>query len=338
MKLKPVAEQTIVITGATSGVGLATAQLAAKRGARVILIARDETALAAVADDLRAAGGRADFIAADVGSREQVRAAADRIIADHGGFDSWANIAGVGVYARLWEISDEDHRRVFDTNYWGVVHGSTEAVRHLKDKGGAIINMGSVTSELGTPLLSSYAASKHAVLGFTDSLRMELMREQLPVSVTIVMPVGLDTPFTEHALNRTEQKIDLPPPIYAPELAAEAVVSATASPQRSIIVGGAGKLQTIASDLAPALSDIATTAIFSATAVDGSEPPQQGPGVHEPGTFGKVRGDYDGYVRETSLYTAARTRLPRAFGSALAGGLLAGLGAAWLFRPRLADR
>src|SRR5690606_10484004 len=110
---------------------------------------------------------------------------------------TWVNDAGVSIYARLEDTPDEDHQRMFQTNYWGVVFGSLEALKHLKRNGGALINIGSVTSDVPTPLLSAYTASKHAVKGFTDSLRLELLHEDAPVSVTLIKPSGIHTPFSE---------------------------------------------------------------------------------------------------------------------------------------------
>ena len=143
LRLKPLAEQVIVITGASSGIGLTTAIMAAKRGAAVVLAAREEGALREIRDGILTGGGRAEYVVADVGSRSDVEFVAAEAERHFGGFDTWVNNAGVGVFSRLEEISDEDHERLFRTNYWGVVHGSTVALRLLKRRGGALINMGS---------------------------------------------------------------------------------------------------------------------------------------------------------------------------------------------------
>lgn len=148
MKLKPLDQQTIVITGGSSGIGLATARMAAQRGANVVIIARGEDGLEKAAQQIRAQGGRCDTISADVGKREDVKAAVETVIERHGGFDTWVSNAGVAVYSKLEDLSDEDHRRLFDTNYWGVVHGATEALPHLKQRGGALITTGSISSQM----------------------------------------------------------------------------------------------------------------------------------------------------------------------------------------------
>jgi NAD(P)-dependent dehydrogenase (short-subunit alcohol dehydrogenase family) len=190
MKLKAIEVQTLVVTGGSSGIGLATAKMAAERGANVIILSRDEEGMRKICDDERAAGHKMDFVVAEVGERDQVRKAVQTIIDRHGGFDTWYNCAGVGVYAKLEDVSDADHERVFKTNYWGVVYGSLEALKHLKDKGGAIINQGSIVSDMPAPVLGTYTATKHAVKGFTDSLRQELIEEGAPVSVSLIKPSG----------------------------------------------------------------------------------------------------------------------------------------------------
>src|SRR5690606_11032654 len=175
VKLKPLNEQTIVITGGSSGIGLATAKRAAEQGANVVIVARNEEGLKKAAEDIRAEGGQCDWVQADVGVRDEVRAAVRTVIERHGGFDTWVSNAGVGVYAKLEELGDEDHRRLFDTNYWGVVHCATEALPHLKQRGGALITTGSISSQMPAPILSAYTASKFAVKGYIDSLRLELI-------------------------------------------------------------------------------------------------------------------------------------------------------------------
>jgi NAD(P)-dependent dehydrogenase (short-subunit alcohol dehydrogenase family) len=192
---KPLSQQTIVVTGASSGIGLATARLAVERGAKVLLVARNEDELRKIVGELRDRGGRAEYIAADVADKEALERAAAKAREAFGGFDAWVNDAGVSVLGKIERIPLEDHRRVFETNYWGVVHGSLIAVREMKAHGGTLVNVGSVLSDRSMMLQGPYSATKFAVKGFTDALRMELERDGAPVNVTLIKPAGIDTPF-----------------------------------------------------------------------------------------------------------------------------------------------
>ncbi|WP_333586193.1 SDR family oxidoreductase [Phenylobacterium sp.] len=326
-KLKPLSEQVLVITGASSGIGLATARQAAKAGAAVVLVARNEETLQSIADELNAAGGRAHPVAADVGDPEAVERVARAAIARFGGFDTWVNVAGVAVYGDLDEVSLADHEQLFRTNYFGVVHGSLEAVRHLKTKsgGGAIINIGSVLSDVATPLLGAYAASKHAVKGFTDALRTELVRDKAPISLTLIKPSSIATPFPEHARNYMDKAPRVPPPVYAPELVADVILHAASHPVRQMTVGSGGRQMALLGAATPRLADkVFALAIPKLSQRKGAKSAQDS--LHEAGQDGQVRTQaYGG--RRFSLYTEAQ-RHP---GLTLGLGALALIGAAAYF-------
>ena len=200
-ELKNLEDQTIVITGASSGIGMATARLAAERGAQVVLAARSADGLSDVADAIQARGGEAACVVADITNERDVRRIAEIALGRFGGFDTWVNNAGASVYGRIDEVPLEDQRQVFETNYWGTVHGCRVALQHLRHRGGALINVGSVLSERAFPLQGAYSASKHAIKGFTDALRMEVMHEGAPVSVTLIKPAAIDTRYAHHARN-----------------------------------------------------------------------------------------------------------------------------------------
>jgi short-subunit dehydrogenase len=319
-KLKPISDQTIVITGASSGIGLCTAEHAAEEGARVILVSRNEETLREIVEQIKSNGGDADYVVADVGQREQVRHVVETVIERHGGFDTWVNNAGVGIYASLEETSDEDHHRIFQTNYWGVVYGSLEALKHLKERGGALINVGSINSEMPAPVLSAYTASKHAVKGFTDSLRLELMHEEAPVSVTLIKPAGIHTPFGEHAKNYMSARSRVPPPVYHPKLVARSILYAAAHPTRDMKIGESGFAMTTLAYFLPNLSDRLYSMAFYRTARDPDLPKRGAQGLYEPGSDGKILGDQEDRIHETSLYTTAQIHpvATRALGVGLA--------------------
>lgn len=337
MGLKPLHEQTVVITGGSSGIGLATAKMAAARGAHVILIARNEEGLERAASDIRAEGGRCDYFIADVGSRDQVRAAVQAIVQQHGGFDTWVSNAGVGVYAKLEDLDDADHRRLFDTNYWGVVHCTTEALPHLKQRGGALITTGSISSQMPAPVLSSYTASKYAVKGYIDSLRLELMHENAKVSVTLIQPSGINSPFGEHSLNLMDGRSKVPKPVYSPEIVARVICRAAEHPTRDMIVGGSGRAMTLLARFAPNVADRVFSAAFFKTALDHDQPlrPVQG-GFHHGGGRGEVYGDQNKGMRRSSMYTALRSH-PLASGAGLLT-LAAGAAGVLLKRRALSAR
>ncbi|RZL18669.1 MAG: SDR family NAD(P)-dependent oxidoreductase, partial [Sphingomonas sp.] len=218
VSLKLLADQVVVITGASSGIGLVTAKLAAGRGAKVVLVARNEAALAKAVEDIRAEGGDVIFAVADVGVIEEVQAAANVAIARYGRIDTWVNNAGTAIYAKLIDTPLDEHRRLFQTNYFGAVHGGLTAIKHLRIKGGAIITIGSIASDLPSPVLSAYSASKHAVKGFVDALRMEITADKLPIAITLIKPAGIDTPIAQHAANHVDGEALIPPPVYDPTL------------------------------------------------------------------------------------------------------------------------
>jgi NADP-dependent 3-hydroxy acid dehydrogenase YdfG len=323
IKLKQLRDQVIVLTGASSGIGLTTARIAAKRGARLVLAARNEEALEQLVAEIRQGGGEAIGVVADVGSEEAVSGLARAAVARYGGFDTWVNNAGVTLFGWMDVVATEDHRRLFETNFWGVVYGSLEAVRHLRERGGALINLGSIAGDRAVPLQGMYSASKHAVKGFTDALRMELAAVAAPISVSLIKPASIDTPIPQHARNYLDEEPRLPQPLYAPELVAEAILHCAEHPRRDVIVGGSGKAITTLGLAAPRVADQAMqTRAFLNQEKTGEPPREPGGALYAP-TFGlHERGEHPGPVRETSLYTKA------ALHPLLTGALVIGVGLA----------
>ena len=314
---KPLDQQVIVITGASSGIGLATARMAAQAGAKVVLAARNGDVLAEVRREIEAAGGEALHVVADVGERAEVQAIADRTIERFGRIDTWVNDAGLSIFGRLEEVSDADHQRLFLTNFWGVVYGSLVALPHLKGSRGILINLGSVASDIAFPLQGMYCASKHAIKGFTDALRIELESAGDPVAVTLIKPASIDTPFPQNARNYTDHEPKLPPPIYRTEEVANAIVHAAVHPQRDIYIGGGGRLMSSAKRMAPRAFDrVART--MTAQQQRAEAPRDRGGALYAAGLGGRVAGDHPGYVMRRSFYTRSALH-PLATAAVVAG-------------------
>jgi short-subunit dehydrogenase len=334
--LRPLYEQVIVITGATSGIGLATARRAADAGAAVVLVARNAPALAELAAELKARGARVEAVVADIGAHGAAEGVADAAEAAFGGFDTWVNNAGVSIYGKLEEIPIEDQRRLFETDYWGVVQGSLAAAKRLRRRGGAIVNVGSVLSDQAIPIQGAYSAAKHAVKGFTNALRMELMRDAPAISVTLVKPSSIDTPFKLHARNYLAGPVTNIPPIYSADLVAEAILHAAERPTREITVGGAGGALAGFSQLLPRLAEplMAWTVPVLLRDQDKNHPDGDTDALYEPGRDLSERARYP-LVRKRSLYTRAQLR-PEATAVAL-GALAAGLILAFKLKGALHD-
>lgn len=308
VQLKPLNQQTIVISGASSGIGLVTARMAAKQGAKVVLAARNEEALRQLEQEINSSGGRAAYVVADVGNEEDHRKILDTAIQKFGGVDTWVNNAGASVYGRIEQVPTDDAKRLFETNFWGVFHGSRMALEHFKTRGpGAIINVGSTVSDRSIPLQGIYSASKFAVRSFTDALRMEIEEAGYPISVTLIKPSAIDTPYVEHAKNYMDEDPSFPPPVYAPETVAQGILHAAVHPERDIFIGGAGKMFSVMEKYAPRMTDRYMEKTMFRQQKAGTRGRRSGVGLHGPGVGLQERGGYEGHVMESSLYTKAST-------------------------------
>jgi NAD(P)-dependent dehydrogenase (short-subunit alcohol dehydrogenase family) len=311
---RSVSEQVVVIAGASSGIGRAASLAFAAQGASVVCSARTRQALDSLVDGIVADGGTAIAVEADVADAATVRslvaAAEDRF----GRIDTWVNVAAISVWGRVEEITDEEFDRVMRVNFLGHVHGVRAALPALRRAGGGgIIGVSSVEGVRGVPLHAPYTASKWALRGFYDVLRIELAQEGAPITVSTILPASIDTPLFEHARSKLGAMPKPPPPVYTPEIVANAIVYAAEHPRREVIVGGSGIAFVAAQYLCPALMDallsiprLGVDAFRSDRPDDGRDnvdAPIDGPG--------QIHGSYPGRVLQRSLATAVLSRIPR---------------------------
>jgi len=306
LKMKSLKDQVMVITGASSGIGLTTAEMAAARGAAVVLAARSEAELSDAVARIRGKGGRATAVAADVADEREVNQVARTAMLEFGRIDTWVNNAGIGMYGRLVDQPMADKRKLFEINFWGVVNGCRVAVEHMRARGGTIINVGSEVSDRAVPLLGIYSASKHAVRAYNDTLRMELEHDGIPIWVSLVKPGPIDTPFPQHAANYMPREPKHSPPVYSPEEVAFAILKCAEKPVREITIGGGPRLQLAMAALAPRLTDLMMER-QAFESMQSSEPPTSRDSLDRPSgeDYGRRRGRYPGHVRKSSAYTRA---------------------------------
>ncbi|WP_204057816.1 SDR family oxidoreductase [Microbispora corallina] len=250
-------DKVVVVTGASGGVGRAVVRQLGSEGARVALIARGEAGLAGAAVDVGVEGGTAKVFAADVADYDQVRQAAQQVEAEIGPIDVWINIAFTTVFAPFMEITPEEYERTTRVTYLGYVWGTRVALEMMKQRDrGVIVQAGSALAYRSIPLQSAYCGAKHAISGFTEAVRTELLAEDSGIKITMVQLPALNTPQFDWGLNRMRRHPQPVPPIYQPEVAARALVFAAAHPERKEYWVGATTAATImAQRVAPALLD-----------------------------------------------------------------------------------
>ncbi|GMA86533.1 hypothetical protein GCM10025868_17830 [Angustibacter aerolatus] len=268
-------QQVVVVTGASAGVGRAVAVAFASRGAKVALLARGETGLRGAAADVEAAGGQALVVPTDVSDADAVEAAAARVEAELGEIDVWVNAAFSSVFAPVHEVTADEYRRVTEVAYLGFVHGTLAALRRMKARDrGTVVQIGSSLAYRGVPLQSAYCAAKHAIQGFTESLRVGLLHEGSNVHVTMVRLPALNTPQFSWVLSRLPKQAQPVPPIYQPEVAARAVVFAADHPRRrEYWVGGSTVGTLLGNAVAPGLLD----RYLARTGYDAQQTPDDAP-------------------------------------------------------------
>jgi short-subunit dehydrogenase len=280
-------------------------------------------------------GGRAVAVVADVAHEDDVKRIAETAIEAFGGFDTWINNAAIAIYGYLDQVPLTEMRRLMDVDFWGVVHGSLAAVEHFKVRGGTLINIGSVLSDRAVPVQGIYSAAKHAVKGFTDSLRMEMEMRGYPIAITLIKPTSIDTPYPQHAKNYMKKEASLPPPVYSPDVVARTILHCAEHPHRDVYVGGGAKMIAASGKYAPRMTDVLMEkTMLRMQQQDKPAPKRDDHNLFQPMPDFEERGDYPGHVASSSMYTTASLH-PMAT-MAIIGGL--GLAFGILLRNRKSHR
>lgn len=329
--------QNVVITGASAGIGRATAQHFGSRGANVTLLARGEAGLQGAMRDVEEAGGKALAIPTDMADYDAVEAAADRAEQHFGPIDLWINVAFTSVFAPFDEIGPQEFRRVTEVTYLGFVYGTRVALDRMKPRNrGTIVQVGSALGLRSIPLQSAYCGAKHAVNGFTESVRCELLHERSDVRITLVQMPAVNTPQFTWVLSRLPRSPQPVPPIYQPELAARAVAFAADHPRRKQYwVGGSTAATLLAQKFAAPLLD----RYLARTGYDSQQTDEQVPerpgnlwepvdkaGARDHGSHGTF--DADSHTRSPQVWASQHARQLSALGAAaalaVAGALIGG--------------
>jgi short-subunit dehydrogenase len=303
---KPLSEQVVVVTGASQGIGRATALEAAGRGARVVAAARNAEALRVLVDEIERGGGEAIAVVADVSDYAQVEEVGRRAAERFGRVDTWVNDAAVSAYATVDRLTAEEMDRIIRVNLVGQMFGAKVAVDLLRRAGGGtIVNVGSALSDRAVPLQAAYVASKHGVAGFSEALRLELKRADTGIDVVLILPSSINTPLFNWARSKLGVQPMPIPPVYEPAAVAEAICHAAEHGGREIVVGGWGKLLTVGQWLSPSLLDrymLQGGRAFRQQRTD--RPDDRRDNLFEPSTGpGSITGEFGEGAKPESVYT-----------------------------------
>lgn len=311
-------DSVVVITGASSGIGRATARAFAREGATVVLAARRRELLEEAEDECARLGGRGLAAPTDVTRPDEVETLARRAIETYGRIDMWVNNAAVTLFGRLEETPLEDYERVIRTNLLGYVHGARAVLPYFREQGsGVLINVASAAAAIGQPYTSAYVLSKWAIRGLSECLRMEL-RDAPGIQVCTVLPATIDTPLFQHAANFTGRAIQAMPPVYAPEMVSDVILDLARHPRREAFAGAAGRLAALGHGLAPGVAErVMARQVEQKHFRDVPAPPTRG-NLFQPMAVGAdAHGGWRQYHR-AQHHKDRRSPLPIGFGAGLA--------------------
>ena len=335
--LKPIKAQAAVVFGASSGIGRLTALEMAKRGAKICAAARSVEGLKSLVGEIESAGGEAFYAEADAADFEQVKAVADKCVERYGRLDTWIHAAGAFLFATVEKSEPDEYKRLIEVNLLGQIYGAKAALPYLKERGGALIHVTSVEAVRTAPYQSAYGASKHGVHGFLQVLRVELARDAVPVSVTEILPAAINTPIYEKGRNKMPFKMRPVPPVYHPQVVADAILYAAENPVRDLVAGGAGLGVVYAERFSPRVADFFSETIgFAGQNAGAKDSPEQfADNLFAPVSgYDTIEGNFSGEQFSSDPYTFIKTS-PRVKNSLLFGaiGVLGGA-FAWKFLRR----
>jgi NAD(P)-dependent dehydrogenase (short-subunit alcohol dehydrogenase family) len=331
INLKPIGVQTAVVFGASSGIGRLTALQFAARGAKVCVAARSEEGLKSLVEEIEAKGGEAFYVVADAADFEQVRAVAEKCVERYGRLDTWIHSAGAFLFATVEKTDPEEYERVLKVNLLGQIYGAKAALPHLKHFGGALIHISSVEAIRTAPYQSAYGASKHGLNGFLQVLRVELAHENIPVSVTQILPAAINTPIYEKGRNKMPFKMRPVPPIYHPQIVVDTIAYAAENPVRDVIAGAAGVGVVYAERVSPQLADFfsGTIGFIGQNGGEKDSPEQYRDNLFEPiSGYDTVEGNFSAEQFKSDPYTYLKTN-PKVKNSLLLGAGALGAFLAW---------
>ena len=306
---RPLNEQVVVISGAGSGIGRATARRFAQHGARLVVGSRNMEGVNAILGEIKAAGGQGVGMQVDVARREQVDALAQLAMNTYGRIDTWVNNAGVSIYAKFETVTEEEVRRLFDVNFLGTVHGMWTAIPLLRaGGGGTIVNVASVVGRRGLPLQNFYSSTKFAIIGLTESLRVEYRTQKENIHFSIVCPPSVDTPFYDNALTKMGYTAKPLPVVLPADAVAKDIVKCATRARREVWVGWVGKAFVSTSILFPWFMDWFITRLgFAAQQTTEPKRPDGEAALYGPTSMITEDGDWSAWGNRRHAAKAAKS-------------------------------